>query len=470
MRPNPTGFVLLLCCLLVACRQPGGLDPNAWRESDGKLIVYLQPLKQGADHLRFHLAEISAIQVDGPPIPLTVTRPVLDGEQMKSQRLIAVGAAPAGTYRGLTLRFERAELRGEEGFAALHVPQEATEILKGFKTTQRKTTPLFLTFVPTGSVQGEALFRPGFQIAGPDPVIPGLIGFVTSPQTDSVTVFNKRSMQVVDVLTLGRGPAGIAVDPVRQVAYIALSEESAVAVVDTRQWGGIPETLSLNFQDRPTALALTPDGRTLVCANQGSNTVSLIDTAVLSEIIRLQMTTGPAAVVMGPLGRRAFVMNADANAVTVVDLTQQRQAATIAFNCSPVGGAFTPQGDRLFVISPDSSDLITLNPGSLLVEDHLFVGPNARAIQVDPHTGMILIGGWGRERIDLFDPFARMGVAALDLGGSVVDMSLDAEEYSLFVALEDPPRVLKIELGSHRVSAAIEIDAPPFAVAVVDVR
>jgi YVTN family beta-propeller protein len=63
--------------------------------------------------------------------------------------------------------------------------------------------------------------------------------------------------------------------------------------------------LRLNSGDRPRELALTPDGRTLLCVNTGSNTVSFIDPGSFIEVGRINVGKNPNSILIDQTGRRA---------------------------------------------------------------------------------------------------------------------------------------------------------------------
>jgi len=68
----------------------------------------------------------------------------------------------------------------------------------------------------------------------------------------------------------------MALDQRTKRAYVALSGEDEVDVIDVAN-GEVVDRIKLSGGDRPRELALTPDGRTLLVVNTGSNTVSIID-------------------------------------------------------------------------------------------------------------------------------------------------------------------------------------------------
>jgi YVTN family beta-propeller protein len=119
------------------------------------------------------------------------------------------------------------------------------------------------------------------------------------------------------------GPAGrgteVRVDPVRHIA-----SEGSVSVIDLR--GGRPAAEILTGL-HASALAVSPNRRSVVCANAGSDNLSVIDTRsdrVIETIWVKQSPSdifgaSPNALAFEANGRRLYVANGTQNAVAVVD-------------------------------------------------------------------------------------------------------------------------------------------------------
>ena len=90
--------------------------------------------------------------------------------------------------------------------------------------------------------------------------------------------------RVTDSIRVGRHPTGIAWDVAHARLFVAEGNDDAVAVIDTRR-GRVLSTYSIApFRERgigasPTAVAVSPDGRSLFVALGGLNAVALFDVA-----------------------------------------------------------------------------------------------------------------------------------------------------------------------------------------------
>jgi YVTN family beta-propeller protein len=164
------------------------------------------------------------------------------------------------------------------------------------------------------------------------------------------------------------GPAGqgtrVRVDAVRHIA-----SEGSVSILPLRQASGTPETAREVLTGmRASALKLSPDGRWLVVANSGSDTLSVIDTEtdrVVETIWARQKPSDlfgaqPNALAFDVSGKRLYVCNGSQNAVGVIDF---RPGKSELEGLIPVGwfpGAIVhdPKRDHLYV-----ANIKGLSPG-----------------------------------------------------------------------------------------------------------
>ncbi len=137
------------------------------------------------------------------------------------------------------------------------------------------------------------------------------------------------------------GPAGrgteVRVDPVRHIA-----SEGSVSFVDLDAGQVLGETLT---GLHASALAIAPGGKHLVCANAGSDNLSVIDLttrAVVDTIwTRLQpadlLGAAPNALAFSPDGKRLYAANGSQNAIAVIDCDLQDRGESKLLGLIPVG-------------------------------------------------------------------------------------------------------------------------------------
>jgi YVTN family beta-propeller protein len=436
-------------------------------DNEGEVLVYLQTLPQEASKLRFVMDGIFAVRDDGRKIPLFLSVNDINGSELLGrQKLLATGILPPGAYTGLSIKTAKAFVQSEEGEVALLVPEEPVIAPKLFQVNRRQAITLFLSLHASGIISRGISFTPDFSLATSGGVLVNLTGYVSNSAANLIFVFNKKTMKVVNVIAIGRGPKGVVLDQRRTRAYVAVSGDDAVEIYDLFS-GTVVGRVKLNFGDNPMDLALTPDGRTLVSVNHSSNTVSIIDAISKIELRRIRVGEKPTSAVIDPQGLRAYITNSRSNTVSVVDLSQRTFTATISVEGSPVRGAFNRAGDRLYVVSSNSPNLSVIDATSLRVTDKIFIGTGGVSIRVSRLNGLIFVGKSFGGEIAVVDPSSSMFIDSIGVGGNAAHMTIDRQENVLFVVLPERRLVQKINLTSKKIMAEIEVAGGAYAVVVM---
>jgi len=448
--------------------------PSSWvkpvLEDQGEVFVYLQPVPQGAENLRFSLDEVWAVHENGAEFPLKLfLREWEGGEIPRTQRLLASATLPPGRYAGISLKIRQAFLRGEEGVGALLVPEEPVSLVHSFTVRRKKALALLLSLDPAQSVSGGVGFSPRFSLATAGRELIGLTGYLSDSARHTLFVFDKKRMQVTSVIATGGRPMGIALGPFRRRAYVALSGSDVVQAIDVLS-GEIVGKVSLNPGDGPEELAVTPDGRFLVCVNHISGTASIIDPERLFELGRVRVGERPTGVAVSPSGQRAFVVNSVSGTVSVVDLARSQILATLSVDGTPSRAAISREGDRLFVISGDSPNLLVVDTANLAVTQRVFIGTGAVSIKVDMQTGLTYIAKRAEGQVVVMEPLSLIVIDKIDIGGTASHMTIDHDENALLAVLPEEGKLVKANLVKQRVVSEMEIGGGSYSVAVVGER
>jgi YVTN family beta-propeller protein len=154
------------------------------------------------------------------------------------------------------------------------------------------------------------------------------------------------------------GPAGqgveVKVDPVRHIA-----SEGSVSVIDLAG-GTVKAEIIVHLH--ASALAPSPDGRWVVCANAASDNLSVIDTATDAVVETIWPKASPAdlfgaspnALVFSGDGQTLYVANGTQNAVAAVDFNPKKKSklkGLIPVGWFPGALALNPRRETLFVAS-----------------------------------------------------------------------------------------------------------------------
>ncbi len=457
-------FLLLISSCQV---RPAAVKPVL--DTDGELFVYLSPLPPEADRLSFRLEGISALREDGGAVPLTLHLEKVNGEEAARERVLASGALPPGRYAGLLVKVRDASVKREDGEAALLVAGEPVRAEISFPVVRKRGTVLSLTLRYGESVADGFRFLPAFDAVIRGKLPTGLDGFATSRGANTVTVFDKVSGRVYGVIPTGAAPAGMALDPNRRKVYVAASGDDAIQILDILE-GAVVDRLNLTPGDSPLELALTPDGRSLLSVNSGSNTVSVIDPSGPVELGRIPVGVGPRSLLVDRTGRRAYVFNASSDTVSVLDIPGRLVAATIATDAEPVRGDFSRDGRRIYIAHGSSPYLTVLDTSSLAVVKRIYVGIGATALKVDSRTDRIYLYRRHVGQVEIFDPFSSLPVDFIRSDEEVGFMTIDGEGNNLFLVLPEINAIRGVRLIGKGAAARFDVGEDPYRVTVMGER
>lgn len=143
---------------------------------------------------------------------------------------------------------------------------------------------------------------------------------------------------------VGSSPVQVAVSADGRYAYTGISDPPSVVKVDVMQRkvvgsSAVPAT--------PVQLYLSPDEKTVLCADQGSkaapgHTLSVIDTGAMTNRGTVDTGSGPHGVVIDTSGKWAWVTNSFDNSVSVIDVNGLSVASTIPVGAEPNGISYSP--------------------------------------------------------------------------------------------------------------------------------
>lgn len=441
-------------------------EPLPQALEEGSVWVYLAPLPRGADRLSAEVRGIAAVSEGGETSPLRVTLRRLGGEATARERLVAWGALPAGRYAGLDLALQEASVVGPDGPSALRVPAGPTRVDAPFEIALRTASVVALSLGTGEAMVSGDRFEPAFGASAPRKLATGLTGLVSSRIAGTVTLFDKASRAVGAVIPVGPAPRGIAVDSSRLRAYVAVSGADAIEALDIPTASRI-DRLALSGGDRPTELALTPDGRRLLAVDSGSNTLSVVDVGSFVEERRVPVGNEPAWVVPDRAGRTAFVLNSLSDSISVVDLLSDAPPLAIAVESEPVCAALDRDGGRLYVGHRTSPYLLVLDTGSLSVRQRVYVGPGTTALGVDRRTDRIYLARRNTGVVEVYDPSSFLPVDFIPVEGEVGHVAVDPEGNSLFLALPDAGEVGVVALTSKRAGSGLDVGPGPWRLALM---
>jgi YVTN family beta-propeller protein len=221
---------------------------------------------------------------------------------------------------------------------------------------------------------------------------------------------------VIATIAVGSGPyGGIAVSPEGDFVYVSNYGSDSVSVIDTSSHD-VVDTITVG--DGPIALSMTSDGAFVYVNNYLARTVSVIrteDNTVIGDPIGVG--TYPYAISMAPHGDHdyAYVTNYGSGSVSVIDTSTHSFIENITVGPSPWGVSLTRDGAFAYVAHYGGS-VSVIDTSTHDVVDTITVGGAISGISVTPDGTHAYVTNYGSGSVSVIDTSTHEVVVTVSVG------------------------------------------------------
>ncbi len=233
-------------------------------------------------------------------------------------------------------------------------------------------------------------------------------------------------------ILLGRHtyPAGLAVAPDGRTLLVAENLANRLQAIDltTGQPGREAATGAL-----PYAVTLIPSGEKAYISNWGGRTVTVVRVDPLAVTATVTVGLHPGALAVDPVRPRLYVANTDDDSVSIVDTRRDRVVATVSLapypnapeGSVPDGLAVSDDGRWLFVTNAGNNDVAVIDIASTSL-----TGPAPRIVGLIPTAWYPTTVAVSRDERTLFVTNAKgLGAGPNPKGPSPVQPAVDQSQY-----------------------------------------
>src|SRR5580704_15684911 len=128
---------------------------------------------------------------------------------------------------------------------------------------------------------------------------------------NTVSVIATATNMVVNTITVGNDPYGVAVSPDGSTVYVTNHFDGTVSVIATATNTVVGSAITVGTVNStfPEGVAVSPDSKTVYVANNGSGTVSVINTAT-NAVASISVGAQPGGLAVTPDGTTVIVPTA----------------------------------------------------------------------------------------------------------------------------------------------------------------
>lgn len=267
-------------------------------------------------------------------------------------------------------------------------------------------------------------------------------------------------------ISVGANPGEVVVSADGRTAYVANQGSNTVSVIDVAS-GSVTATVAVGRV--PAGLALTPDGGTLWVANYSDGTVQPVDTGTLTAGTPVPVGDGPENMAITPDGRTLYVADIHDNTVSPVDLATRKAGTAIPVGPRPFNVVAAPDGKTVYVSNSGGSTVTPIDTTTNDTEPTLLVtgqayglglSPDGRTLWVSPSTG---------DYVTPVDTVTGAPGTKVTVGRSAFDVGLDWSGETAYVTTADGNELVPVDTGTGNTGTAFKTGAYPLAVALTPV-
>jgi YVTN family beta-propeller protein len=182
-------------------------------------------------------------------------------------------------------------------------------------------------------------------------------------------------------------PLNLALSPDGKELYVACEGSGTVIVVDTRTREKVAE---IPVGGQATDVTFSPDGRRAYVSARLEDSVAVVDVAGRKLLGKWRVGDEPHGVLTDPVGRFLYVLDTAEDSVSVVDTATGKTVRRLTASRDPWSLALSPDGKRIVITNvlsrfvpmpePAKSEVTAIDTERGLVEDR-YVFPEANYLQ-----------------------------------------------------------------------------------------
>ena len=224
--------------------------------------------------------------------------------------------------------------------------------------------------------------------------------YVTRPDGPGLAVIDLAARKVASLVPLPGGPLGIGVNPVSGAVYVADWYAKRVFVLVPKNG-----TLSLDGEiavgASPSGIAVTPDGARLLVANREDDSVSIVDLGTRRETARVTVGHHPFGIALDATGARAYTANVTGNDVSVIDVVAGRETGRVKTGERPYVVALA--NGRGFVTDQYGNTVTVFDLATLAPLKTIDVGDHPEGIAASADGRRLYVANWGSNTVSVVD-------------------------------------------------------------------
>ncbi len=204
--------------------------------------------------------------------------------------------------------------------------------------------------------------------------------YVTSWFGNVVSIIDARNLHVSAVANVGVHDSTIRLTPDQKFAWVANNGSSTISVIDTTSDKAI--NVFYPGGNGPNDIYFSADGKEAYVTCEFDDTLSVIDPTTFTTIATLDTGNMPSFIT--GIADKLFVSNFGDGTVSVLNKATRQSIATITVGLGPLGLSATKDGKWLFVACHSANQIAIIDVDNLQVTARIPTQPGPSQVLVHP--------------------------------------------------------------------------------------
>ena len=297
---------------------------------------------------------------------------------------------------------------------------------------------------------------------------------IATAGTASVTVFNPgpgggtSNPQVFTVLTtvpVGTNPCAVGLNPATGKVYVANDGSDSVSVIDGKT-DSVVATVGVG--DHPCAVGINPTNNRIYVANRGSGTVSVINGATNIKLATVPVGSFyyPCDIGVNPTTNKVYVANSNTTIVSVID--GNNNVAPITVEHFPVAIGINPTTNRIYVAHRSSKKVSVIDGSTDTLLTTVTLGNqyhNHYDVGVNTKTNKIYVPDYESGTVSVIDGNTNSLLTTVTVGTNPYRVGVNSDTNKVYVANYGSKSVSVID-GETNSIATVAVGTNPCKVGV----
>ena len=240
--------------------------------------------------------------------------------------------------------------------------------------------------------------------------------------------------------------------------YVTNTKSDSISVIDTNTFE-VVATISLG-RGKPNRVVFHPDGKTAWVVYDKSHDLGVVDAEARKLVRRVKIGGNPYNLNFTPDGRHLLVLDwasdTSTDEVIFYDLAAQKIDGRVEVSTWPAHSAFSRDGRLLYVSGETAGDLTVIDVARReVVGRHVHGGGDAMGLAVTADGKFVYAAAGENKAVLKIDTATHKPVATITLPGVVHEATLTLDGRFLYTTLRRANRIVVVDTAADRIVASI---------------